>query len=52
MWYPFRGNDGNDDVKFIELWTGFRQNTTAHGIPHVANAIGKLAYLYPFPNVF
>ena len=30
-----------EDTRVKDLWDGFREDTTAHGIPHVSNAAGK-----------
>ena len=35
------GDLDNKDVKGKDIWTGFKEQTTAHGIPHVDQARGE-----------
>ena len=32
----------NHQLTSLIVWRGFKQHTTAHGIPHVDNATGKV----------
>ena len=33
-------------VTFASLWSGFKQHTTAHGIPHVDHSHGRSALIF------
>ena len=32
-----------EELKYRNLWEGLRANTTAHGIPHLSHAEGKIS---------
>ena len=39
--YNIPDDHPGDEVKVKDVWKGFREDTTAHGIPHVSNAPGN-----------
>ena len=44
-WYRFIGAEAdgpaNKETKFGGVWTGFKDRTTAHGIPHIDKSRGE-----------
>ena len=40
--YNIPEGSSSDTAKVGDLWKGFREDMTAHGIPHVSNAPGKI----------
>jgi hypothetical protein len=43
MPYPFKltSEQGSDVVSGPDVWNGFAETTTAHGVPHVHIATGR-----------
>lgn len=44
--YHFLGSDGKkpvSEIKYKDLAHGLKEKTTAHGIPHISGASGKLS---------
>ena len=39
--YKYHLSHEKEEVSHKDLWDGFKEGTTAHGIPHVSNAAGK-----------